>query len=160
MLPNLKDALNDVAKVFEFEQWLRFYYVSEEGDKLFIRVPDEKMNEIRSKFPTLARLAEEINDREIDFQKSQENVCAFVAAEFDGDRYPEGTVAQVLDKNDFKLEMYLFNLWARTHETRLDEEELSFDAWLRMYEEWRASPEVQKYLQNFVIQPQGVKTMQ
>ncbi len=52
------NAINAVSEVLMFENWLRFYFITEEGDKLFIRVPETAETRIREEYPHLFGLLE------------------------------------------------------------------------------------------------------
>jgi FMN phosphatase YigB (HAD superfamily) len=41
--------------------------------------------------------------------------------------------------------MQLFNLWTQSHEAQLDKAFMDFNAWKKLYAEWKESPEVREY---------------
>jgi hypothetical protein len=150
----LTQAGLEVSEIVQFEHWLRFYFIAEREDgKLFMLIPDENMASIKEKYPKLAPLAEMIQGVEMDQQASMENLCAFISSRLDGQKYAEGTIERVFDNKAFKIENYLFNLWAQSHEGLLDEEFQDFDRWRELYTAWKHSDEVQHYLQNLVLSP-------
>ncbi|WP_029897428.1 hypothetical protein [Desulfohalovibrio reitneri] len=151
LVSKARQATEDVLEIMRFEHWVRFYYVKERDEKLFIEVPDEKVEDIRSRRQEFAELVDMVNNEEIDQQKSQENLCSFIASRLDGRKYKEGMVEQVMNSNTFKLESYLFGLWNQTHEALLDDEPVDFDEWERMYKEWRKSEEVANYVSKLVM---------
>ncbi|MEF2229382.1 MAG: hypothetical protein V3571_00480 [Pseudodesulfovibrio sp.] len=142
---SIKNAVKDTVEIFQFDQWLRFYFVVEDGENLKLRIPDEVMRYIDKEYPALHRLADTTNDTVIDYQRSQENVCAYVAARLDGQKYESTVLPQVFDNATFKIEMYVFNIWMKMHEAHLDEEYLPFGDWLEMYRGWNSLDEVKEY---------------
>ncbi len=159
-MKDIRNAPDEVLDIVQFEHWLRFYFVEEIDEALELRVPDVEMERIRKELPMMHGLVELLNNREITQQICTETVCSFIAARLDGEKYPEGTVTRVFDGKKFKLEMYLFNLWSRTHEARLDEEYLFFSAWREMFDQWKETEEVKQYIAKLTISAPGPKTTQ
>ena len=153
-----REAVQDVARVLQFESWLRFYFLKEEGETFFMHIPDKALENIRRDEPELAGLAEIINDQEMDYQKSFATVCEYVASRLDGQKYEPGMCTSVFDSLPFKLEVQLFNLWIQAHENQLDESFFDFGKWSAMFWEWRKSDEVKAYLEEHkdeLLRPQG-----
>jgi len=142
----IKNAVRDVLEAHMFEFWLRFYFLKEKGDKLFMEVPEEKVAEIREKYPRLVKLVEMMNSREVTVKSSHEDLCAFLGLEFDGQKYGPNVVSKAMDSKMFTFEHHLFNLWAQGHELLLDSEWFDFQDWKDMFEEWKTTPEVRKYM--------------
>ncbi|WP_319581768.1 hypothetical protein [uncultured Pseudodesulfovibrio sp.] len=142
---SVKSAIKDAVEIFQFDQWLRFYFVVEKDDKLWIEIPEDTLKKIEKDLPGLFPFAEMVNDAELDYQRSQDNVCTFVAARLDGQKYEASVLPQVFDDAKFKVEMYLFNVWLKMHEPHLDEELMDFNGWLEMYEGWNSMDEVKEY---------------
>ncbi|MGE4424297.1 MAG: hypothetical protein AB7D39_18505 [Pseudodesulfovibrio sp.] len=142
---SVKNAIKDAVEIFQFDQWLRFYFVVDKAGKLWIEIPDDKLKKIEENHPDLFRYADMVNDAELDYQRSQDNVCTFVAARLDGQKYEVTVLPQVFDDAKFKVEMYLFNVWLKMHEPHLDEEFMEFGEWLEMYEGWNSLDEVKEY---------------
>jgi len=149
---SIKNAVKDAIEIFQFDQWLRFYFVTQKGDDLWIEIPDENMKQIQDDQPQLHRLADLVNNAPTDYQRAQENVCSYVAARLDGQKYEATVLPQVFDNATFKVEMYIFNLWLKMHEQHLDEAFMTFKEWLEMYEGWNALDEVKEYRQKLVDQ--------
>lgn len=147
MTTQMQQAVADVAEVMKFENWLRFYFVTgEEGEAVKIEIPDEIVDELEKNQEHLASLAKQYDGSLIDYQQSCTSTCAHVAMLYDGTKYPSGTVTNVWDSKDLKLEMYLFGLWVQGAEEQLDEEFMPFEAWMKGFEEWKGTDEVQDYL--------------
>lgn len=142
---SLKSAIKDAIEIFQFDLWMRFYFVEEKDDQLWIVVPEDIMTKIQEEHPALHRLADMVNDTAIDYKRAQENVCAYVSARLDGQKYDPSVLPQVFDNASFKIEMYIFNLWMKMHESHLDEAYLDFNEWLEMYEGWNSLDEVREY---------------
>lgn len=138
-------AVEDIVEVFMFEQWLRHYFVVEKAGRLFIEIPQEELKAIYAKHEHLAPLADMFNAGEIDYQKCQATVCAFVGARYDGAKYGPEVISRALDSKAFKIEMYVFGVWFKGHESYLDAERLDFAQWREMYAGWNSMDEVKEY---------------
>ena len=147
---SVKSAVKDALEIFQFDQWLRFYYVEEKGEELWIKVPDDVLASIKEDRPELYRFVDLVNDAPTDYKRSQENVCSYVAARLDGQKYEATVLPQVFDNATFKVEMYLFNVWMKMHEVHLDEEVMDFAGWVEMYEGWTSMDEVVEYRQKLL----------
>lgn len=144
---SLKAAINDAVQVFQFDQWLRFHYIVEKEDgTLFVKVPEEVMQRIKSEYPRLHSLAEVMNDHAITQQSSHDTVCAHIASNLDGEKYDPSVVPRVFDSPQFKIDMYVFNIWVKMHESILEQEELFFSDWEQSFNEWKELDEVKDYL--------------
>lgn len=142
---SVKNAVRDAVEIFQFDQWIRFYFVVEKDGQLHIAIPEDRMREIREQFPALYPFADMVNDSPLDYKRSQDNVCSFVASRLDGEKYEPTVLPQVFDNAKFKVEMYLFNVWQKMHEPHLDEGYMDFGGWLEMYEGWNSLDEVREY---------------
>lgn len=142
---SIKNAVKDALEIFQFDQWLRFYFVVEKDDELWLKIPDDVMTTIKEEQPQMYRLADMCNNSMIDYKRSQENVCSYVAARLDGQKYESTVLPQVFDNATFKVEMYMFNVWMKMHESHLDEERMTFNEWMEMFEGWSSLDEVQEY---------------
>ena len=160
-------AVEDISEVFMFDHWMRFYFIFEEGKKLMVNVPEEVCTQIEKDYPNLKGLVDLMNNEEIDQQKSMNNVCSFIGARFDGTKYSDKIVPKVFDSKDFKMEMYIFNLWIKGHESYLESEVMTFNDWKELYEGWRDQDEVKDYVERLGnaqagshIQPPTCSTVQ
>jgi len=142
---SVKNAIKDAVEIFQFDQWLRFYFVTDKDDRLWIEIPEDKLRKIEEAHPDLFRFADMVNNAELDYKRSQDNVCTFVAARLDGQKYESTVLPQVFDDARFKVEMYLFNVWLKMHEPHLDEAFMDFAEWMEMYEGWTSLDEVKEY---------------
>ena len=141
-----QQAVQQILEVIMFENWLRFYFISEpEGGSLALAVPEQGLTRIREQHPQLMPLLEELNGKNISFELSRQAVCAFVAAQLDGKTMPVNMADFVLDSSSFQLEMHLFNSWVQGHEEQLDKNFLDFSTWKRLFAEWRNSGKVQEW---------------
>ena len=142
MSADFPQTVRQILEVVMFENWLRFYFLSEpESGGLALAVPDQSLARIREQHPQLTPLAEDLNGKEISFERSRQAVCTFVAARLD-----EGAaVPEVLDSAAFGLEMRLFNTWVQGHEAQLDANFLDFSTWKRLFAEWRNSDKVKEW---------------
>lgn len=142
---SVKTAVKDALEIFQFDQWIRFYFVVEKNEELWIEIPDEVIAELKEKKPTFHGFADMVNNAVTDYKRSQDNVCSFVAARLDGQKYEATVLPQVFDDATFKVGMYMFNVWLKMHETHLDEEYMDFDGWMEMFSGWNSMDEVQEY---------------
>lgn len=152
---NIAKAAEDAIEVLMFDQWMRHYYILQREDKLFISIPEDVMAGIKENFPAYYGLAELQNEEELTFEKSQATVCSFIGAHFDGKKYDPSIMPKMFDSKEFKLGMYVFNLWMKGHEQYLDEQVLDFSVWHEMFGEWKKMDEVQVYLDKLYKNPPG-----
>ncbi len=143
---NIDVLIKSLSRAIFFENWLRFYFISEEGEKLFLRLPEKAQLRVRTEYKQYAPLMEDLMDSEIDHQTSLNAVCLFVAAHLEGFSADTQATARVLDSSAFQLEVQLFNLWLQAHEEQLDRDVLGFNDWLEMFDAWKRSESVQSYL--------------
>jgi hypothetical protein len=141
----LADAVADIAEVFMFDQWLRHYYTVEKDGKILLEVPEEDVKSIYEHEAHLAPLLDMLNNTEISYEKCQTTVCAFVGARYDGSKYGDGVIAHALDSKRFKIEMYVFGVWLKGHESYLDERRMPFAEWREMYAGWNGLDQVKEY---------------
>lgn len=147
MSTTMQKAVADVAEVMKFENWLRFYFVKEqEGEAVRIAIPAQQLAHLEKTQPHLHGLAAKYDGTLVDYQRSCTDTCSHIALLYDGTKYPTGTVANVWDSKELKIEMYVFGLWMQGAEDQLDEEFMEFSAWMEGYESWKASDEVRDYL--------------
>lgn len=139
-------AINRVAEVVMFENWLRFYFLSEEEDgKLFLRLPEKALRQLKDRYADLYGLAEYLNDSEIRHEDSVKAVCLFVSGGLGGPALPESMVTDVFDSPGFHQELQLFGAWVQGHEDTLDERFLEFSHWRELYAGWKETDEVRAY---------------
>ncbi len=69
---SIKNAVKDALEIFQFDQWLRFYFVVEKNDGLMIEIPEDVLNQIHEDHPELHRLADLVNNAVTDYKRSQE----------------------------------------------------------------------------------------
>ena len=82
-----QSAVDSVLEAIMFENWLRFYFISEkpeatsaDGEKpLFMAVPVKGMERIAELYPHLLPLADEMNGKEVTFDMSQRAICSHIA---------------------------------------------------------------------------------
>lgn len=141
-----QQALQRILEVVMFENWLRFYFITEAGeDGLALVVPEQGLMCIRERYPLLMPLVEELNGKEISFELSRRAVCTFVATQLDGKAIAADMANLVLDSAGFQLEIHLFNNWVQGHEEQLDKNFMDFSTWQRLFKEWRNSGKVQEW---------------
>ncbi len=157
-----------VLEVIMFENWLRFYFISEKpltDDGLFLAIPEQGMERIKELYPHLLPLAEDMNGKELTFESSRTAVCTFVVTEVDGKMIPKNMSDLVFDSVTFQKEMHLFNTWVQAHESQLDEGFLDFGAWRNFFSQWRETEAVQSWAEQMtsggaVSDGEGADTVQ
>ena len=151
MRSEFDEAVQRISQVVMFENWLRFYFISEDEEgRLFIHLPDKAMEQLKGRYGAFYGLAERLNNREIDHQTSINEVCLFVAAQIDGSSLPERIISQVFDSLQFQVELQLFSAWVQAHEETLDGSFMEFNDWLRQYDLWKETDEVKARRQDIV----------
>ena len=151
MASEFDQAVERITQVVMFENWLRFYFIGEEeGDKLFIRLPEKAMEQLKARYGAFYGLAERLNNTEIDHQTSINEVCLFVASEIDGRSLSEQMISRVFDSSQFQAELQLFSAWVQAHEEKLDENFMEFNDWLKQYAVWRQTDEVEAQRKNII----------
>ncbi|MBR6468055.1 MAG: hypothetical protein IKT16_07860 [Desulfovibrio sp.] len=142
-----QQAVKDVLSGVMFENWLRFYFISEvEGEKdaegnpkLAILIPEKGMEKIKELYPRMLSMAEDVNGKEASFATSQSAVCTWVACEVDGKSVQQGTSQALVDSRAFQTASTLFNIWVQAYEQQLDQQFLDFGQWVKLFETWCAS---------------------
>jgi hypothetical protein len=142
----------DVLEVFQFEYWLRFYFMMEEEGSFYVRLEDSLMERIEEQYPHLSGLAEKLNATHLTPEISQTLVGEFIFKNLEGKAARPGKVQDLLDSKEFNEELYLFNMWVNLHERQLDAKVLSFERWQELFQEWRFSERGAKVLDAAKIQ--------
>ena len=161
---DFQNAVFTVLEAVMFENWLRFYFISEKPDAplgrdgqpaLFIAVPVKGMERIGELYPHLLPMADEMNGREVDFETSRRTVCNFVLVHVDGKTIPRNMAGIVFESALFQVQMQLFNTWVQVHEDQLDENFLEFGAWRKLFTEWRETPAARELAEKLSLSLQG-----
>jgi len=139
-----KEAIKDLSRVFQFELWLRFYFIHDDEGKLSINLDEEMLQKMEEKYGHLAELARTLSEKEITPEACRQAIVEHIMHQFDGIKYDVGFVPRIMDHAVFKGEIQLFNTWAGLHEEQLDRKVLDFDRWIEIYDEWKSSEGAQK----------------
>jgi hypothetical protein len=91
-------------------------------------------------------LAEYLNAKVITPDFSQQIVARYIQEKLDGTKYEPGFISKVLDSQEFKAEIYGFNVWVSLHEDQLDENVLDFGKWLEIFDKWKKTANAQKFI--------------
>lgn len=148
MSSNLQDNIDRIIEVVMFENWLRFYFIAEEGDTLSIRLPEKAQEQLKKRYGRLYGLADRLNNLPISHETSMNEVCLFISGGFDGHPLSDDVLSAVFASDAFQVEMQLFNSWVQAHEEQLDAAFLEFSEWRRLFAEWEKTAEVQEYRKN------------
>ncbi len=141
----ISKASEEILRVFMTEHWARFYYAVEQDGVVYLSVPAEVVEAMRTSHPALAEFVAGIDGRPIDMESSQRAVGEFVFRAFEGGEYPTGTVAKAFDSPYFGLLMRLFSVWLSGHEAQFDAEVMPFADWESLFAEWRQDPAVVRF---------------
>ncbi len=136
-----REAVDAMMDAVLFENWLRFYFLHQDGDEdpAKVIVPERAMERIREGYGPLASMAEELNGREASLQSSRDAVCGYISRELEGSRIPRGEAASYLDTRAFQVSMQLFGVWVQAYEAMLDAQFLDFGQWREQFVRWRGS---------------------
>ncbi|MBU4525216.1 MAG: hypothetical protein KUA37_07070 [Desulfomicrobium sp.] len=149
------NALNDMARVFHFEFWLRYYFIKEKDEGLYIELSADQAKQMQTQFPDFWELADSVQGRPLSPELSQQSVVEFLQVHLEGKKFPANTVLQVLDSKEFSVEMYLFNTWLDLHEEQLMQKIFGFDYWMLIYDEWKTTEKAQQLTHSLKLQMQG-----
>lgn len=126
-----------------FEQWLRFYFIEERGEELFLSVPDDVCYACRLKYPDLCGLLEALNGRPLDHQAT---LAALGDIMLSGQFALSGEDwAEILCGADFRITMQLMSYWVQDQEDALDSEVLPFGKWREFFISWREAPAMRDF---------------
>ena len=145
MSSSLKNAVERIMEVVMFENWLRFYFIAEEGDALFIRLPEKALEQLKTRYGRFYELADRLNNIPISHETSMKEVCLFIADGLDGPPLSEDVISRVFESAEFQIAMQLFGYWVQAHEEQLDASFLEFAEWRTLFSQWQESDEVQEY---------------
>ncbi len=146
-------AVNRMMDAIIFENWLRFYFLSEEGakdneeQKLMIAIPEKAMGQIAQRYGSLREMAEALNGREATMDNSRSAVVNFVKREVEGTFVPVGGLAACFDSKAFQNTLHLFNAWIQAAEDMLDAQFYDFDQWRDLFASYKDSEAGQKLMQ-------------
>ena len=158
-----QSAVAAMIEAVMFENWLRFYFISEKPDAapsggeapLFMAVPVKGMERIAELYPHLLPLADEMNGQEVTFEMSQRAICNFVATHVEGKSVARDSAAMIFNSSTFQVQMQLFNTWVQMHEDQLDRGFTEFGAWRKLFDEWRQTPGARELAEKLTISIQG-----
>lgn len=149
-------AVQHVLEAVMFENWLRFYFITEKPDNpdsLSLAVPEQALLRIQERYPQLYPMVLLLNAQEIDFESSRRALCTFVVTELEGKVIASDMGVKVFDSTTFQTEMQLFNTWVQAHEDQLDKGFMDFGMWRSLFAEWRKSEAVQDFAQQLNSAP-------
>ena len=158
-----QSAVAAMIEAVMFENWLRFYFISEKPEAapvdgeapLFMAVPVKGMERIAELYPHLLPLADEMNGQEVTFEMSQRAICNFVATHVEGKSVARDSAAMIFNSSTFQVQMQLFNTWVQMHEDQLDRGFTEFGAWRKLFDEWRQTPGARELAEKLTVSIQG-----
>lgn len=143
-------ALIRIAEVFQFEHWLRFYFIVEEEIGLVLRLPDKTMTQINKAHAYLAELAETLNNKPMSPEISQNTIGEFILKTMEGVQADQNLVPSVLNSRKFQAELHLFNLWIDANEPQLEASFLDFTTWMQIYGAWKTTDKAKQFYASLI----------
>jgi len=142
----------DILEVAMFENWLRFYFISEGKDdsNLKLELPAKSMDRIRELYPNLYPLAQKMDGKPVDFEISRNSVLEHIMGHLEGKSIPQGEVQRVLQSATFQAKLQLFHTWEQLHEEQLDNGFQEFGAWRSLFAQWLETPGVHELAQKLM----------
>ncbi|WP_027370359.1 hypothetical protein [Desulfovermiculus halophilus] len=147
MADQFKQALKDITDICKFEHWLRFTYMTKEGEEHKLSIPESDIAEMKRDLPLLAGLAEDMNNEIMTPDTSQQKLIAYIQNRLDGDRYDITRILSVLNSKSFQVEMQAFHMWVEAHEDQLETSLMNFTQWMQLFEAWKRTGKGQDVLQ-------------
>jgi hypothetical protein len=138
-------ASQEIFRVFMAEHWVRYYFAMQNGDIVFLDVPEAAIEAFKAHDAVLAEFIVGINGQTIDMESSRRAVGEFVFRTMEGGAYPPGLVGRAFDGKPLALMLKLFSVWLSGHEAMLDAEPLPFAEWERLFAAWRQDPAVARF---------------
>lgn len=135
-----------IFRVFQFEYWLRFYFIEEEGSKLTFNFEEEFVKSLQENYGELANLALKLNGQYLSPELSRQKIVEFLQETFDDPASKRDLITPILDSKSFLRKMQLFNVWVSLFEAKLEEEILPFENWVISFNKWLESEQGQKVL--------------
>ena len=146
MADHFKQALKDITDICKFEHWLRFSYMTKEGDEHMLKIPEADVATMQEDLPMLADLAAELNHEIMTPEKSQHKLIEYIQSRLDGEKYDITRVLSVLNSKSFQVEMKAFHMWVEAHEDQLEQNPMSFTEWMQLFEAWKRTGQGQDVL--------------
>jgi hypothetical protein len=143
-------TVNEVAEVFMFEHWIRFYFLNAQGDDLVLNIPPKALEKISEHYPHLGALAETMNGQSMSPERSQESICTHISMTVEQRQTDANAVSNVLNSPKLNAELYAFNLWVEANEQQLEERFLEFSTWKDIYIQWKSSEKGKEFLSSLI----------
>lgn len=143
-------ALRSIVEIFQFEHWLRFYFIVEEEIGLVMRLPDKAMTQINKAHAHLAELAQSLNNKPMSPEISQNAIGEFILKTIEGIHADQNLVPSVLNSRKFQAELHLFNLWIDANESQLESSFLDFSTWMQIYGTWKTSDKAKQFYASLI----------
>jgi len=139
-------SVEQVAQVFQFEHWLRFYFIKENQDKSLVFDFDQDfLQDLGERYGKLAELARELNGKKLTPKLSQEIIVKFLQKHL-AEKTNRDVISPLLDSKSFLREMQLFHLWVSLLENELEKQVLPFETWLGNFQKWKQTDQAKQIL--------------
>lgn len=146
MADQFKQALKDITDICKFEHWLRFYYMTKEGDTHKLKISESDVETLQQDLPLLGGLAATLNNEVMTPEKSQHEIIEYIQNRLDGERYDITRILSVLNSKSFQVEMQAFHMWVEAHEEQLENNPMNFTEWMQLFEAWKRTAKGQDVL--------------
>jgi hypothetical protein len=143
-------TVTEVAEVFMFEHWMRFYFMETVGDDLVLSIPAKAMEKIAKDYPHMSGLAEMMNGQIMSPEHSQESICTYISMTLEQRQKDANAVSNVLNSPKLNAELYAFNLWVEANETQLEERFLDFATWKDFYTQWKSTEKGKEFVSTLI----------
>ena len=144
-MDHIEQASREIFRVFMAEHWVRYYFAMQNGEVVFLDVPNEAIEALKAHDTGLAEFVAGVNGQSIDMESSRRAVGEHVFRTMEGGQYPPGLVAKAFDGPRLGLLLKLFTVWLSGHEALLDAETMPFAEWERLFTTWRQDPAVARF---------------
>ncbi|MHC1791339.1 hypothetical protein [Solidesulfovibrio sp.] len=144
-MDQIEQASQEIFRIFMAEHWARYYFAMENGDVVFLDIPQEAIDALKAEDPVLAEFVAGINGQAIDMESSRRAVGEFIFKAMEGGQYPQGLVGRAFDGKPLGLLLKLFSVWLSGHEGMLDAAVLPLAEWERHFTTWRQDPAVARF---------------
>lgn len=146
MQQKFKQDLKDITDICKFEFWLRFYFVQEKDNQIYILIPEDIMEHIKKEYPFLSGLSLELNKEDITPEKSQNTIINYIGKTLDHSQADQTSIYSILNSKSFEVEMQIFHMWVEAHQDQLEESVLDFKEWMQLFEAWKRTEKGQNLL--------------
>jgi hypothetical protein len=152
MANDFKQNLKDISDICKFEFWLRFYFLQEDNNTLYIQIPHDIIEHIQKEYPFLSGLALKLNQESLTPEKSQSTILQYIEKTMDHTKDDTTSIFGILNSRSFETEMQVYHMWVEAHSDQLESQVFDFKEWMQLFEAWKRTEKGQ-YLINQLNNP-------